>query len=310
VNDLKRSLEDLIDDTRLPNPPSMQELRQRTGPRSHQAHRPRRLLAGILTTAIVISGVVLAVAYGPRSSTNGGSYPPARQPSAPSTTTRPLSTTTTPRATSTTAASALARASASLESYVSAENARETAAGAGSSQAVWGTNVYESSPPVEQAGGYVAVAAFAFDPAGDPVQVLSYRNGTWSQVTALPPPNDPGAVDHPDALDLISEETPVVVGHATDGQSDFLIPFAGAGCGRGPIIADEGGAWRYISFAGPSPTTEVLGGNPQFEGSTLISDNDCAASVPVAQRYSWTWTYDPSSGDFVGTGHPGWPPTP
>jgi hypothetical protein len=246
----------------------------------------------------------------------GGSSHAARrssattQPSTTSTTKGRTSTTTTPKATATTAASVLGGTSASLESYVSAENARETTAGTGSSQAVWGTNIYESSPPVEQADGYVAVAAFAFDPAGHPVQVLSYRNGTWSQVAALPPPNDPGTVDHPDALYLISDETPVVVGHDTDGQPDFLIPFAGAGCGRGPIVSDEGGVWRYIPFAGPSPTTEVLAGNPQFEGSTLISENDCAASVPVPQRYSWTWTYDPSSGNFVGTGHPGWPSTP
>ena len=71
MNDLKRSLKDLIDDTRLPNPPSMEDLRERTGRRGHRAHRPGRLVAGILTAVVVISGVVLAIAYGPHSSTNG-----------------------------------------------------------------------------------------------------------------------------------------------------------------------------------------------------------------------------------------------
>ena len=79
MNDLKRSLEDLIDDTRLPNPPSMEDLRQRAGRRAHQVHPPRRLLAGIVTAIVVISGVALAIAYGPRSSTNGPN-PPTKQP--------------------------------------------------------------------------------------------------------------------------------------------------------------------------------------------------------------------------------------
>jgi hypothetical protein len=75
VNNLKRSLEDLIDDTWLPNPPSIEELRKRTGRRGLQVHRPRRLLAGIVTTLVVISGAALAVAYGPRSSTTGSNHP-------------------------------------------------------------------------------------------------------------------------------------------------------------------------------------------------------------------------------------------
>ncbi len=79
MNDLKRSLEALIDDTRLPSPPSMEELRERTDRRGPQAHRPRRLLAGVLTAVVVISGVVLSIAYGPRSSTKG-SNPPATRP--------------------------------------------------------------------------------------------------------------------------------------------------------------------------------------------------------------------------------------
>ena len=79
MNDLKRSLEDLIDDTQLPSPPSMEDLRRRTGPRGHQVHPSRRLLAGIVTAIVVISGVVLAIAYGPRSSTSGPN-PLATQP--------------------------------------------------------------------------------------------------------------------------------------------------------------------------------------------------------------------------------------
>jgi hypothetical protein len=67
MNDLKTSLRDLIDDTRLPTPPSMDELRERTGRRRYQPYQPRRLFLGTLTAVVVVSGVTLAVVYGPRS---------------------------------------------------------------------------------------------------------------------------------------------------------------------------------------------------------------------------------------------------
>ncbi|HEY7948430.1 MAG TPA: YncE family protein [Acidimicrobiales bacterium] len=94
MNDLKKSLNELIDDTRLPGPPSIEELRRRTGGRVHRnehalttveapggdapAPRTRRLVAGALATVVVITGGALAVAYGPRSSDNGpGTRAPA-----------------------------------------------------------------------------------------------------------------------------------------------------------------------------------------------------------------------------------------
>jgi hypothetical protein len=190
------------------------------------------------------------------------------------------------------------------------ESAKEAAAARGSPQAAYDPSISEHSAPVEEGGGFVAVAAFGFDPQGHPVQVLSYSNGRWAPVKGLPPPRDPGTLDHPDSLYLVYDSTTVLVGHVTEGLPDFLIPFAGAGCGKGPIVSRVGGSWRYIPFTGPFPTTEVLGGNPQFVGRTLVSDNACAAIVPRAQRRSWTWKYDPATGDFVGTEHVGWPRIP
>ena len=67
MNDLKTSLRDLIDDSRLPAPPSLDELRERTGRRGYQAHQPRRLFLAILLALVVISGGSLVVVYGPRS---------------------------------------------------------------------------------------------------------------------------------------------------------------------------------------------------------------------------------------------------
>jgi hypothetical protein len=78
------------------------------------------------------------------------------------------------------------------------------------------------------------------------------------------------------------------------------------------VLSDASGAWQYLPFlyGGQPPTTEALGGNPRFDGGTLVSDSDCAASVPQDQRVTSTWTYDPSSGDLTAAEQPGWPPSP
>ena len=205
----------------------------------------------------------------------------------------------------------------SLNAYVSSESAREAqAAKLDPSQDTFGDpNVAEVSAPFPYDGGYVAVAAFGFDPSGQPVQVLSYAGGSWTVVAALAPPVDPGTIVRSDSLNLwgSSDDTAdISVGYATGSAPDFLIPFAGSGCGRGPVVSDASGTWQYLPFVygGQTPTTEVLGGNPRFDGGTLVSDNACAASVPQDQRVTSTWTYDPSSGDFTATEQPGWPSNP
>jgi hypothetical protein len=78
------------------------------------------------------------------------------------------------------------------------------------------------------------------------------------------------------------------------------------------VVSDASGAWQYLPFVYPGQTTadELLGGDPRFDGGTLVSDNNCAASVPLDQRVTSTWTYDPSSGDFTATEQPGWPSNP
>jgi hypothetical protein len=163
---------------------------------------------------------------------------------------------------------------ASLDADVAAQSARETRAAASDpSQAIWPPNVAEYSQPVADAGGYVAVAAFGFDPNGQPVQVLSYSHGSWMVIAALAPPSDPGTLDHPDSLNLFGSTdntANISVGYATGSAPDFLIPFAGAGCGRGPVVSDASGTWQYLPFVGDFPTTEVVGGNPRFDGGTVV----------------------------------------
>lgn len=204
----------------------------------------------------------------------------------------------------------------SLNAYVTAASAREAEAAASDpSQAVWPANIAERSQPVPYGGEYLAVAAFGFDPGGRPVQVLAYSVGSWAVVAALPPPADaPGSVHHPDALDLFGstgDAADISVGYATGAAPDFLIPFAGGGCGQGPVVSDAGGTWHYMTFVGDGPTTDYLGGNPRFDGSTVVSDDNCSAILPPpSQRHTWIFTYDASSGDLLATEQPGWPSNP
>jgi hypothetical protein len=205
----------------------------------------------------------------------------------------------------------------SLNAYVTSESARETQAGKlDPSQDTFGdANVAERSAPVAYGGGYVAVAAFGFDPNGQPVQVLSYAGGSWTVVATLGYPVEPSTVVHPDSLDLFGstdDTADISVGYATGSAPDFLIPFTGSGCARGPVVSNASGTWQYLPFFYPGQTTanEVLGGNPRFDGGTLVSDNNCATSVPQNQRVTSTWTYDPSSGDLTASEQPGWPPSP
>jgi hypothetical protein len=144
--------------------------------------------------------------------------------------------------------------------------------------------------------------------------VLSYIKGKWQQVAALGVPEEPGTVRHRDALDLFSEASRIAVAEISGGGTpDFLVKFAGSGCFTGAVVSQVGGmgGWRYLPFSGLFPASDIVGGNPRLEGHVLVTDNACTA-VPAApaHRYSWTWTYRPSSRALVGVEHEGWPPNP
>ncbi len=208
----------------------------------------------------------------------------------------------------------LAEPEAGLRTYVTTTLAKEETAAAdvGPSLAVWPADVAEYSPPLRLSNQYVAVAAYGFDPSGHPVQVVRLNRGKWSVLAALPPPNEPGTVSHPDSLLLMANgvSRDIQVVSPSRGTLEFYIPFTGGGCTRGPVLSNIGGTWHYIPFIGHFPTTEVMGGNPRFQGTTLVSDNDCAANISQAQQASYTWAYDEKTGALVGTEHPGWPPNP
>lgn len=202
-----------------------------------------------------------------------------------------------------------------LNAYVAAEQASDATAGKGSPNNIWGNPVVsEHSLPVLEGHSNLAVAAFSFDPGGHAVQVLADLKGKWSRVAAIAPPHSPGTTYHADSLDLFSKNTPITVGVVTgEGLPDFLIKFAGSGCFSASMVSRAGthNGWRYVPFAGPTPKSDVIGGNPRFVGSTLVTDNACTAvPIPTVQRYRWIWTYRPSSGTMAAVRRSGWPANP
>jgi hypothetical protein len=193
---------------------------------------------------------------------------------------------------------------------VATEVARDSSAGATSPDNIWGNPVLvEQSPPVRVGDEYLAAAGFSFDPGDHPLQILAYQKSQWSVLDALPAPTSPGTIYHAAALDLIAEEAPVAVTRLTfQRDPDFLIQFAAAGCTTGALVSNAGAPtrWRYVAFTGPFPAGEVLGGDPRVDQGTLVSDNNCAATTPIAQRRTWTWTYIAHSATMLGSAHPGW----
>jgi hypothetical protein len=211
--------------------------------------------------------------------------------------------------------SQLVERAASLRAVVAKTLAKDEAAAAkvGTEAAVWPANVAEYSSPIRLSDHYVAVVAYGFDPRAHPVQVMRLHGRKWSVVAAFPPPKDPGTANHPDSLLLFANSgvsRDVQVARPSGRTLEFLVPFAGGGCATGPVLSNVGGTWHYISFTGGFPTTEVMGGNPRFDGKILVTDNDCAANVASPQRTSYTWRYDVKTLSFVSVEHSGWPPNP
>lgn len=222
-------------------------------------------------------------------------------------------TTSAPVSSASSAARPRPRRTSDLDTYVIAETAIEAAAAQGSSQAVWPPAVSQRSAIVQVNGTPVSVVAYGFDATGHPVQVLAEENGAWTVVASLPPPVEPGTVSHPDSLYLYASRADGVdnlTGHLNGGSPAFFVPFTSGGCTRGPVVSDVGGTWHYLSFTGDGSTGgEVVGGNPRFVDTTLVTDNDCAASRP-SREITWTWVYNPRSGGLVATATPGWPRQP
>lgn len=242
--------------------------------------------APVVVTFVLLSGCLVLAGCG----TTSVSKPPA-----PSTTsTRLPAGTTAP----TTATSSVLQTSARLAAFVAAEAATDSAA-AKSAQ----SNPYAlvHSNPVADRGRLVAVVASSYDPGGHPVQVLGYADGFWSPLARLAAPSgQPGANVPPGVLYLLPD-SPISVGDVTgDGQPDFLVLLQAADNTPGFVVTQDGGSWHYAAFGGANGTAEVVGRNPQIEGSSLVSQYDnCTPDCAQGQNSTQVWTYQQPSGPFT-----------
>jgi len=157
------------------------------------------------------------------------------------------------------------------------------------------------SNPVADRGRLVAVVASSYDPGGHPVQVLGYTDGSWSPLARLAAPSwQPGTNVPPGVLYLLPG-SPVSVGDVTgDGRPDFLILLQAADNTPGFVVTQDGGSWHYATFQGAAGTAEVVGRNPQIEGSSLVSQyNNCTPDCAQGQNSTQVWTYRQPSGPFT-----------
>ena len=156
------------------------------------------------------------------------------------------------------------------------------------------------SPPVPDDGLIVAVAAFSYASTGHPVQVLSYVDGHWSIIATLGPDLGPPVQPQPDTLELVSG-APVSVADVTgDGLPDFLIKLEAADNSPGVVVSQDGGPWRYVPNTGPYASSDVVSKDPEFLDGKLVSTyDDCVPDCASGHSYQFTWTYQPSSGQFT-----------
>lgn len=276
--------------------------------RAASDRRRRRRLGTLVLCGIVIIGAVSAAALWPKGSSTvvpaSKSHTVTTAPALRTVPPATAPTTTVPPVTITTAIVA------ALDALVAEQASAASSAAASAGQTSPPVSVH--STPVDDQGTIVAVAAFSYSATGKPVEVLSYGGGRWSIAAAigadLGPPSQPLGNTHLLALDT---GLPVSVADVTgDGRPDFLIPLQAASTTPGVVVSEDGGPWRFVPNTGPFPTSDVVSGNPQFQGGRLVStydncDPDCASGHDEAI----TWTYRPSKGAFWAPDPPGLVPS-
>lgn len=202
-----------------------------------------------------------------------------------------------------------ASASSELNSYVSAEAARDEATERAVGQP-WRGYLYTS--PVSDGGTLVAVAAFSYDPTSKPVQVLGYTGGQWATLAVLPlPPGDAGNPNIPASAAMspywladFSDAAISVADVTGDGRPDFLVPINAADNVPGAVISQDsaqGGTWRYVPFEYQGVSTKFyeLGRSPEFRGDVLVSTYDnCQPNCAQGATTTVTWSYERSLGLF------------
>ncbi|HUE58310.1 MAG TPA: hypothetical protein VMO88_01880, partial [Acidimicrobiales bacterium] len=198
------------------------------------------------------------------------------------------------------------KVSSELNALIGTEAARDADSARATGQP-W--NGYLSTNPVSDNGMLVAVAAFSFDPAGKPLQILGYSNGTWTLLASLSsPPDDPSNTIHGATPSSWLSSVPgaaIEVSDVTgDGRPDFLIPINAADNVPGSVLSQDGGStsapWRYVPFVLGSSGTPIyeLGLSPELRGNAVVSTYDNCPTCAQRTNYSIIWTYDRGTGTF------------
>lgn len=291
--------------------------------RIRSGYRRRRTIRQVTTAtiaALALSGIGLAVANtlpggGQSVRVIGRPTPSTTSPTSTATTAPSTTTATTTPSASTTSPSTvpLSEASAQLDAYLSAEASGDAAAAKAAGQP-W--NGYLHTPPVNDAGSLIAVAAFSYDPSAKPVQVISYSNGQWVQSAALPAPVGSaayvpgGAAMNAYWLAYFPGSAISVADVTRDGRPDFLIPLNAADNVPGVVVSQDGAlgasGWRYVPYTEGSSTAKfyTFARDAQFRGNTLVTTYDnCKPNCAQGSNYTITWTYERTAGVF-------WAPSP
>ena len=275
--------------------------------RNRAQHRMlRRVDTKVVVAALAVAAVLVTlITVGPlRSDQRPPSSPLTTQPGGSTTTEPPTTTGTVP-----------AGAASALDAYVAGQSAIESAAATAAGQSFFSGFVSDHSPPVSDDGTVVAVAAFSYDPGGHPVQVLRYAGGRWSLLAGLAAPSDQGGATMAASVVYLTQG-PVAVGDVTgDGRPDFLVEAGGADNVPGFVVSQDNGlalTWHYVPFLGPyaTPATEVIARDPQFRGTTVVSDyNDCTPDCAGGHNSTLVWTYQRRLGLFTAPYPAGYPGT-
>lgn len=204
----------------------------------------------------------------------------------------------------------------SLQLYLSAHYAADDAAAHQAGHPHWWQGGV-ATRPIQDGNTLVAVIAYSYDPGGNPVQVLAYKNGQWKVTATLADPWCP--CDFPTPKPSTVDTTiPIQVSDVTgDGRPDFLISMTAAGTTPGAVLSQDGapdGHWRYVPFSGPGAAPKALrvGGSPHFEDGELVSTyGNCSPDCADGTNSTVTWTYQDSTKEFTAPpiGGPGQPST-
>ncbi|HVA08748.1 MAG TPA: hypothetical protein VNG12_18595 [Acidimicrobiales bacterium] len=272
------------------------------------------MIRGKVARIGVLAGSVALVATGCASGSKaigvgktGGSQPATTVSTTLSTTTTvssppPGSTTTVPES----------GEAAQLAAYISVEAARDKAA---ASQTPMSWNGYLFTQPVNDAGVVVAVAAFSYDPAAKPVQVLAYTQGQWTHAASLPLPWDDSARGAAMNSGWLANYAGLTITDADvtgDGRPDFLIPLGAADNTPGLVLSQDGTSggtsWRFVPYIQGSATTlsYEFARDARFQGNKLVTTYDnCQPNCAQGTTNPITWTYQRASARFWAASPPG-----